>query len=131
MKTEMSLIMNSVIQFFIFVFKAIFYRKKQTPKKQLEYLYYTGVRRFSIFSFFWGGEGQSLVLTGLLGGGHEGGTMISKLLLPTAPHHRSYAYVLLIVSTDKCHIHMCTIFFTLTSINESISSDHYHFHVDC
>ena len=62
MKIEMSPIMNSLIQFFVFVFKAIFYRDKQIPKKQLEYLFYTGVRRFSILE--WGGR-QTLVLTSL------------------------------------------------------------------
>ena len=35
-------------------------------------------------------------------------------------------YVLLVFSADKCHIHMCTIFFTFTSITESISSDARH-----
>ena len=39
MMVETSPIMNSLIQFFVFVFKAIFYRNKQTPKKQLEYLF--------------------------------------------------------------------------------------------
>ena len=119
MTIEKSPIMNSLIQFFVFVFK-------QMPKKQLEYLFYTVVRRFSIF----GAGVQSLVLTGLLGGmrGHNAFQNYWGMLAPAA-HPRSYAYVLLVVSANKCHIHMC-IFFTFTSINESISSDHYHFHVD-
>ena len=66
MKIETSPIMNSLIQFFIFVFKAIFYHNMQIQKKQLEYLFYTDVRRVSILGWGWG---RTLVLTGLLGRG--------------------------------------------------------------
>ena len=41
----------------------------------------------------------------IIGGGGGGG------LAPAALS--SYAYVLLVVSTDKCHIHMCTFFLSL------------------
>ena len=67
--------MNSLIQFFVFDFKAIVYRNKQMPKKQLEYLE---------CSQYWGGGGrQSLVLTGLLGGMRD---HISKLLGGAGPY---------------------------------------------
>ena len=42
MKIETSPIMNSLIQFFVFVFNEIFYRNKQIPKKQLKYLLHWG-----------------------------------------------------------------------------------------
>ena len=114
MKTETSPIINSLIQFFVIIFKAIFYRNKQIPKKQLEYLFYTGVRRFSILVVGEGG-GVSLCIDRFIwgGGGVIGDTMHFKIiggggLALAAP--RSYAYVLLVVSADTCHIHMCTIF---------------------
>ena len=62
MKIKTTPIMNSLTQFFVFVFKAIFHRNKHIPKKQLKHFFYTGVRRFSISG---GGEGG--------GGGGRGG----------------------------------------------------------
>ena len=123
--------MNSLTQFFVFVFKAIFYRNKQIPKKQLEYLFYTAVRRFSIFE---GGRGVTNRGIDRFIGGVRGGTMHFKIiggggLAPAAhpaPTHRFY-WSLLQTNVIFTFALSC---FTFTSITESISSDHYHFHVD-
>ena len=103
------------------------------PKKQLEYLFYTGVRRFSILG---GGRGRgrggiwtSLILTGLLGAwGHNAfnffflGGVLAPAAQPTlAPAPMFYSSLAHTNAIFTCALS----FFKFTSINESISSNHY------
>ena len=88
------------------------------PKKQLEYLLYTGVRRFSILGRGMGGEGGEANLgIGRFIGGQEGGTMHFKIigrgLAPDTPPRPFQRLCFIVVSANKCHIHMCTIFFNV------------------
>ena len=88
----------------------MFYRNKQIRKTQLEYLFYTGVRRLSILGlganlgidlFIRGREGRYNAFQNIGGGG---------VLAPATP--RSYAYFLLVVNADKCALstarHLCS-----------------------
>ena len=109
MKIETSSIMKVGYNSSFFVFKAIFYHNKQMPKQQFEYSLLQW--RKKILNIGWG---TKLDIDRFIGG-MRGGTMHFKIiggccsLLPTSPPF--YACVLLVVSADKCHIHMCTIFF--------------------
>ena len=136
MKKETSPFMNSLIQFFVFVslqYSTVI-NKCQRSSSNISLHVHWRKKVLNIGGGAGGKQGKPWYCP--VYWVYEGGTMHFKIFgrgrpllpFPPPPHSRSYAYVLLVVSADKCHIHMCAIFFM--SITESISSDYYHFHVD-